>query len=37
MVNFYILQIQKGSITLEDIPLRWRGLVAEKLEISTNT
>lgn len=31
MVNFYILQIQKGNITLEEIPLRWRSLVENKL------
>jgi hypothetical protein len=31
MVNFYIYRIQKGKMTLEDVPEKWREKVAEKL------
>lgn len=32
MVNFYLYRIQKGKMTLDDVPLRWRTQVAEKLK-----
>lgn len=32
MVNFYVYRIQKGKMTLEDVPEKWRDKVAKKLE-----
>lgn len=32
MVNIYVRKIRAGEMTLEDVPLRWRDKVAEKLE-----
>lgn len=32
MVNFYVYRIQKGKMTLEEVPEKWRDKVAEKLE-----
>ena len=32
MVNFYVYRIKKGKMTLDDVPLRWRAQVAEKLK-----
>ena len=32
MVNFYVYRIQKGKMTLEDVPEKWRAEVAERLE-----
>lgn len=32
MVNFYIMRIKDGKITLEDVPNLWREKVAAKLE-----
>lgn len=31
MVNFYVYRIKKGKMKLEDVPLKWREEVAEKL------
>ena len=31
MVNFYVYRIKKGKMTVDDVPLRWRAAVAEKL------
>lgn len=31
MINFYVYRIKKGKMTLEDIPLKWRAAVTEKL------
>lgn len=31
MVNFYVLQIKLGHITIDGVPEKWRGLVQEKL------
>lgn len=32
MVQFYILQIKMGRMTLEDVPERWRAEVKKELE-----
>lgn len=32
MVNWYVRQIQKGKMTLEQVPERWREAVREALE-----
>ena len=32
MVNFYIMRINAGKITLEDVPALWRDKVAAKME-----
>lgn len=32
MVEFYVIQIRLGTITLDDIPERWREKVREKIE-----
>lgn len=32
MVNFYVLQIKLGKITLEDVPMRWQSKVADILD-----
>lgn len=29
MVNFYLLQLKLGKITLEDVPTLWRSAVAD--------
>ena len=29
MVNFYVLQIKLGKITLEEVPKRWQSAVAD--------
>ena len=31
MVKFYVKMIQKGKMTLEDVPARWRDAVEEAL------
>lgn len=31
MVKFYVKMIQKGKMTLEDVPERWRAAVEEAL------
>lgn len=30
MVNFYLLQLKLGKITLDDVPTLWRSAVADK-------
>lgn len=32
MVRFYILQIKRGKITIEDVPDRWKNKVNEASE-----
>lgn len=32
MVNWYVRQIQKGKMTLEQVPERWREAVRKALE-----
>lgn len=32
MVEFYVVQIKLGNITLDDVPQKWRGLVEYKLK-----
>jgi len=32
MVQFYILQIKMGRMTLEDVPEHWRAEVVKELE-----
>lgn len=32
MVRFYILQIKRGKITIEDVPEKWKNKVIEALE-----
>lgn len=32
MVKFYILQIRMGKINIDDVPARWRTMVANKIE-----
>lgn len=34
MINFFVMQIQKGWITLEQVPERYRARVKELLELS---
>lgn len=36
MVNFYVYRIKKGKLTLEQVPTRWRELVAGKLAEENN-
>ena len=31
MVQFYVLQIRMGRMTLEDVPEHWRAEVAKKM------
>jgi hypothetical protein len=31
MVEFYLKRIEKGIITLQDVPLKWRSEVAERI------
>lgn len=32
MVKFYIIQIKRGKITIEDVPEKWKNKVIETLE-----
>lgn len=32
MVNFYLMRIKQGKLTLEDVPALWRDKVAAKME-----
>lgn len=32
MVNFYVMRIKQGKLTLEDVPTLWRDKVAAKME-----
>jgi len=36
MAAIYVRWIQAGKITLDDVPERWRGQVAEMLEATDN-
>ena len=35
MVKFYMMMIQRGTITVEDVPVKWRAEVRAALEQST--
>lgn len=32
MVNFYVMRIRAGKLTLDEVPARWKEQVAAKLE-----
>jgi len=32
MINFYVIRIRQGKMTLEDVPERWRLAVFQALE-----
>ncbi len=32
MVKFYIIQIKRGKITIDDVPEKWKNKVIEALE-----
>lgn len=32
MVKFYVLQIKRGKITIDDVPEKWKNKVIEALE-----
>ena len=32
MVKFYIIQIKRGKIAIEDVPEKWKSKVIESLE-----
>lgn len=32
MVEFYVMRIRTGKMTLDDVPLRWREAVRELME-----
>ncbi|MDW8750140.1 CD1375 family protein [Streptococcus suis] len=34
MINFFVMQIQQGWITIEQVPIRYRTKVQELLELS---
>lgn len=34
MVKFYVNRIEKGKMTVEEVPARWRDAVKEALEIT---
>ncbi|NQG97759.1 hypothetical protein HO675_06620 [Streptococcus suis] len=34
MINFFVMQIQQGWITIEQVPRRYRAKVQELLELS---
>ena len=34
MVKFYVLQIELGKISIEDVPEKWREAVGESLAIN---
>lgn len=35
MVEFLVLQIRMGNITLDDVPEKWKAAVAEKLDAAS--
>ena len=32
MVKFYLMMIQRGAITIDDVPIKWREAVKAALE-----